>query len=65
MLLADEVVFYKVESMKFVILAAATDDFIFIANSTKSTSLVKSQLNKHFEPIDLSTISWLLGISVV
>ena len=64
-LLADEVVFYKVESMKFVILAAATDDFTFIANSTKSTSLVKLQLNKHFKLVDLGPISWLLDVSVV
>ena len=64
-LLADEAVSYKVKGTKFVILAAATDDFIFITNSAKSTSLVKSQLNKHFELIDFGPISWLLGVSVV
>ena len=63
-LMADAAVFYKVEGAKFVILAAATDDFTFIMDSTKSTALVKAQLNKHFELVDLGPITWLLGVSV-
>ena len=65
MLLADVAVFYKVEGAKFVIIAAATDDFTFIADSTESTTLVKSQMNEHFELVDLGPINWLLGVSVV
>jgi hypothetical protein len=64
-LLADEAVFYKIEGAKFVIIAAATDDFTFIADSTETTTLVKSQMNEHFELVDLGPINWLLGVSVV
>ena len=64
-LIANEAVFYKVEGTKSVIIAAATDNFTFIADSTESTSLVKLQMNEHFELVNLGTISWLLGVSVV
>ena len=62
--LADEAIFYKVDGNKFTIIAAATDDFTFIADSTESTALIKKQMNEHFEIVDLSPINWLLGISV-
>ena len=64
-LLADEAVFYKIKGTKFVILAAATDDFTFIADTTQSAALVKTQMNEHFELVDLGPINWLLGVSVV
>ena len=64
-LLADELVFIKVEGTKFVIITAAMDDLTFIADSTKSMALVKSQMNEYFELIDLGPINWLLGVSVV
>ena len=64
-LLADEAVFYKVQGIKFVVITTAMDDFIFIADSTESTALVKIQMNKHFELVDLGPINWLLGVSIV
>ena len=64
-MIADKAVFYKVEGTKFIIIAAATDNFAFITDSTESTSLVKSQMNEHFELIDLGPINWLLGVRVI
>ena len=64
-LAADEAVFYKVKGAEYVIIAAATDDFTFIADSIESAALVKKQMNEHFELVDLGPINWILGVSVV
>ena len=65
MLLVDEAVFYQVQGTKFIVIAATTDDFTFIADLTKSVALVKAQMNEHFELVDLGPINWLLGVSIV
>ena len=63
--LADEAVFYKIEGKKFTIVAAATDDFSVIADSTDSANLlIQKQLREQFEISDLGPINWLLGISI-
>ena len=63
--LADEAIFYKIEGEKFTIVAAATDDFSIIADSTDSTNLlIQKQLRECFEILDLGPINWLLGISI-
>ena len=51
--------------MEFVIIATATDNFTFIADLTESATLVKNQMNEHFELIDLGPINWLLGVSII
>ncbi|RDB27836.1 Retrovirus-related Pol polyprotein from transposon TNT 1-94 [Hypsizygus marmoreus] len=62
--MADEAVFYKFEDDKFTIVAAATDDFTIIGESTAATSLIKKQLSEYFEIVDLGPINWLLGVSI-
>ena len=57
-------VFYKFSGKEYTIVAAATDDFTIIGDSTKSTSLVKKHLADHFEIVDLGPIKWLLGVSL-
>ena len=64
-LAADEAIFYKVKGAEYVIIAAATDNFMFIANSIESATLVKKQMNKHFKLVDLGPINWILGVSIV
>ena len=60
----DEAMFYKVDGNRFLILAAATDDFTIVTNSRVLSTEVKAQLNQHFELVDLGDINWLLGVSV-
>lgn len=55
----DEATFYKVDGHHFIIIAAATD-----TNSRQLITSIKAQLNQHFELIELSDISWLLGVSI-
>ena len=62
--ITDEAVFYKLDSKKYTIVAATTDDFTIIANSTKSSDLIKNQLNEHFKIVDLGDINWLLGVNI-
>ena len=64
-LAADKAVFYKVKGAEYVIIAATMDNFTFIANSTESTTLVKKQMNEHFELVDLGPINWILGVSII
>ena len=56
--------FYKVDGERFLVLAAAMDDFTIITNSHVLLTKTKAQLNHHFKLIDLGNINWLLGISV-
>ena len=63
---ADEAVFYKLEKDKFTFVAAATDDFTIIADSSNTAnSLIHTQLAKRFEISDLGPINWLLGVSII
>jgi hypothetical protein len=62
---ADEAVFYLYHGDKFTIVAAATDDFTVIADSTESANhLIQKQLTERFEISDLGPLNWLLGISI-
>ena len=61
---ADEATFYKVSGNDFLVIAAATDDFTIVTNSRALSTKTKSDLNGHFELIDLGDINWLLGVSV-
>ena len=62
---ADEAVFFKLEDNKFTIVAAATDDFTVIADSTNTANfLIQKQLTERFEISDLGPINWLLGVSI-
>jgi hypothetical protein len=62
---ADEAVFYLYHGDKFTIVAAATDDFTVIADSTGSANhLIQKQLPERFEISDLGPINWLLGVSI-
>ena len=59
---ADEAVFYKLDDNTYTIVAAATDDFTVIADSTESANLlIQKQLTERFEISDLGPINWLLG----
>jgi hypothetical protein len=63
--IADEAVFYKFDGDKYTIVAAATDDFTVIADSSKSANhLIQKQLTERFEISDLGTINWLLGVNI-
>jgi len=62
--IADEATFYKVDSNRFLVIAAATDDFTIVTNSCELSTETKAQLNQHFELVDLGGINWLLGVSV-
>ena len=46
------------------IIAAATDDFIIIANLTKSPDLIQNQFGQHFKIIINSPVNWLLGVKL-
>jgi hypothetical protein len=61
---ADEATFYKVDADKFLVIAAATDDFTIVTNSRALSTKTKADLNRHFELVDLGDINWLLGVSV-
>jgi hypothetical protein len=61
---ADEAMFYKVDGDRFLVLAAATDDFTIVTNSRVLSTETKTQLNQHFELVELGPINWLLGVSV-
>ena len=61
---ADLGVFYRFSTGKYTIVAVATDDLTIIAESVKSAQLIKDQLNKHFELVDLGEIKWLLGVHI-
>jgi hypothetical protein len=63
--IADKAIFYKFDSDKFTIVAAATDDFTVIADSTDGANiLIQKQLPEQFEISDLGPINWLLGVSI-
>ena len=64
MSVADEATFYKVDGDKFLVIAAATDDFTIVTNSRALSTKTKAQLNQHFELVDLGDINWLLGVSI-
>ena len=54
---ADEAVFYKIDGDEFVIVAAATDDFTVIANSSNTANnLIQKKLIERFEISDLGSI---------
>jgi hypothetical protein len=59
---ADQAVFISRD--KSTIVAAATDDFTIIGKTVADVSLIKKQLNEHFETVDLGEINWLLGIHI-
>jgi len=61
---ADQATFYKVTGNDFLVLAATTDDFTIVMNSHTLSTKTKSELNGHFELVDLGDINWLLGVSV-
>jgi hypothetical protein len=62
---ADLGVFYKFSGNdKYTIIATATDDLTIIAESIDSAQLIKSQLNEHFEIVDLGEIKWLLSVHI-
>ena len=49
----------------YTIVAAATNDFTIIANSSdRANFLIHSELAKRFEVSDLGPINWLLGVSI-
>ena len=62
---ADEALFYKVDSNRFLVLSAMTDYFTIVTNSHALSTKTKLQLNEHFVLVDLSDINWLLGVSVM
>ena len=63
---ADLGVFYSFrDDGGYTIVAAATDDLSIIADSVESVQLIKSQLNEHFELVDLGKIKWLLGVHII
>ncbi|KAF7334060.1 Retrovirus-related Pol polyprotein from transposon TNT 1-94 [Mycena venus] len=59
---ADNAVFISRD--KLTIVAAATDDFTIIGQTLEHVDRIKSQLNGHFELVDLGEINWLLGIHI-
>jgi Reverse transcriptase (RNA-dependent DNA polymerase) len=62
---ADKAVFYKIDGDKYMIIAAAMDDFTVIMDSINATNnLIQKQLPKCFEISDLGPINWLLGVSI-
>jgi hypothetical protein len=62
---ADEAVFYKINGENFTIVAAATDDFTVISESSHAANfLIQKQLTERFEISDLGPINWLLGLSI-
>ena len=62
---ADEAVFFKIEGNSFTIVAAATDDFTVIADSSDTANhLILKELAERFEVSDLGPINWLLGVSI-
>ena len=64
-LAADEAVFYKFDGNNYTIVAAATDDFTVIADSSETANLlIQKQLMECFEILDLGPINWLLGLSI-
>ena len=63
---ADQAVFYLYHGDMFIIVAATTDDFTVIANSTENANnLIQKQLTTRFEISDLGPINWLLGVSIM
>ena len=62
---ADEAVFFKILEDSFIIVAAATDDFTVIADSSDTANkLIHKELPKRFEVLDLGPINWLLGVNI-
>jgi len=63
--LADEAVFYKFDmDGKYVIVAAATDDFTIIADCDNISDAFQDKLSKHLKLVRLRKINWLLGVTV-
>jgi hypothetical protein len=63
--IADEAVFYKIDGEGFTIIAAATDSFTVITDSSETANkLIQKQLTERFEISDLGPINWLLGVSI-
>ena len=63
---ADKAVFFKIEDKTYTIIAAATDYFTIIAESSNTANhLIHEELTKCFEVSDLGPINWLLGISII
>ena len=48
---ADKATFYKVDTDKFLVIVAATDNFTIVTNSRALTK-TKADLNRHFELVD-------------
>ena len=62
---ADEAVFFKILEDSFIIVAAATDDFTVIADSSDTANkLIHKELPERFEVSDLGPINWLLGVNI-
>ena len=61
---ANATIFFKVKGEKFIVIAAATDNFTIITNWRRLSTKTKAQLNDHFELVDLEDINWLLGVSI-
>lgn len=53
--MADEAVFFKSDRDAYTIVAAATDDFTIISDSTPGVTLIKKQLSQYFEIVNLGT----------
>ena len=61
----NEAVFYKLDGENFTIVAAATDNFTVVTNSTEAANyLIQKQLTEHIEISVLGPIYWLLGVSI-
>jgi Reverse transcriptase (RNA-dependent DNA polymerase) len=62
---ADEAIFYKIDGIKYTIVAAATDNFTVIMDSINAANnLIQKQLPKCFKISDLGPINRLLGVSI-
>ena len=61
---ADEAMFYIFERDKYTIIAATTNSFTIIADSTKLSDLIQNQFSQHFKIVNNSPINWLLGVKL-
>lgn len=64
--MVDPALFFKYDRSTgmYCLVGVATDDFTFVADSTKTIEDVRASMAQHFELVHLGEVKWLLGVEI-
>ncbi|KAJ2929176.1 hypothetical protein H1R20_g7915, partial [Candolleomyces eurysporus] len=62
---ANHALFYCFKSpSEYCLLGVATDDFTYVADSTRTVKKLKTKMGEHMELVEMGELSWILGVDI-